>query len=442
MLGNPVRRASPIRAAVLSIALLAFVLGAPERALADEAAQASFHDRRARAAFAQGAYDRALEELFAVQRIAPSAGTTFNIGLCFFYLRRDKEAFFYFSTYLRDAGADAIPQNVAFARRQVERLRAKVAQIRIETEPPGAEVYVDRPVLGSYGRTPLTLPVEAGRRKIWVDKEGYHRAALELVARRGKEVSARVVLRRVEGRLRARSEPPGPLLVLDEVGASVARGASPLDVALRPGVYVVEATPPGHRPSRDIVRIEADRVSEVEARPEPLPPPRGTLTITTNRPGALVEVGGRAVGFAPTVLGDLPVGTASIAIRSDGVEPWVGEVEVGPGARGYLTATLEPPPSVERSPLTWVFGAVGASALAASLVTGILYLEDANELKRLQARPDGNDQTRLFAQASTLRDVHIGLLIGGGVTLGTGLLLYFLTEKTDTRESAASIVWE
>jgi hypothetical protein len=418
--------------------LLACLLGAPLEADADEAGRARFHAKRGQDFYLKGRYEEAAREYFALRRLSDSPQVLFNLALCFDALDEADQAFFYFASFVDGDGISE--DNRRYAQAALQRLRSRVAQVRVLSEPLGADVYIDKREYGSYGQTPLVVPVKAGRRQLWLEKAGFRATSLQVRAQRGKEVEARAELTAILGRLLHTSRPPGEVLVTDPDGSTAAQGQSPLEVALAPGVYVVETSAPGHQTNKSLVKIEPDQTTEQEVELRALPPPKGAITVTANPPGSLVEVDGEPVGFAPAVLSDLDLGVRQFRISHDDVQSWEGEVDVRPEERGYLTATLQPPPRKERSVATWIAGGIGGAALGAALVTGILTLDTQSRFDDAVERQSPEAQG-LRDQGVTLATTTDVLLVVGAVGVATGVLLYFLTERTDARASEASLSW-
>lgn len=433
------RRARLI-AALFTLLLGVQSVGVVAPAHADEAARARFHFERGLRLYRQGRLEGAVREFILVRQITKSPQPLFNLAVCFDQLGASDKAFFYFAAYLR--ATEATPDQARLARQALERLRKRVGVLVLRTEPPGAEVYIDRREHGSYGVTPLTVPVAAGARTVWLQKEGYRGAEVVVRAALGREVERTIALEPIVGRLEVAAEPAGDVLVLDLSGATVARGPSPLRADLRPGSYVVEVSTAGHRSSKEVIRIRAEEETRHRPRLEPLPPPTGTLTVTSNRLGALIEVDGRAVGFTPAVLRDLPLGPRDVRVTYADNQPWSGPVDVRAEQPGYLTATLEPPPETRRWDGTWVIGGVGATALAAAAVTGFLALDARSEYQERRSNPNGSDIRDLRAQGLALAQAADGLLITGAVALGAAIILFFATEEEDPRRSRASLSWE
>lgn len=424
---------APSCLAALVVALSCFWL--PDYAEANQGPNARFHFRRATAAFAQGEYEDALEHFLAVQRLVSSVGTTRNIALCYRKLGRDKEEFFYLSKFVRDSAEDPIRASArASAQERLQTLRARVAQVRIVTDPPGAEVFIDRKALGSYGVTPLALALEPGRRQVWIRKPGYLEEEVRVQAARGTTVNRSIALRRIEGRLKVRSAPSGNVVITNQTGGTVASGQSPLDVYLPPGVYIVEAVASGHLTRKEVTRVSENKDAKVELALEPLPTPKAVVNVSTTPPGAVVYIDGEPVAPTPFVLREVEPGQREFRIETNGYQSFAQRFDVQPSSY-TLSVSLEKPPKVERSPATWIMGAVGLSALAAATVTGVLAANAESEFNRKLMDPDGSDISQLRDQGQALATTTDGLLIGGIISLGIGVVLYFTTEGSSDRKS-------
>jgi outer membrane receptor for ferrienterochelin and colicins len=424
----------------LSGVFLAFLCCLPARLPADEASQARFHFEQATRAYERGRWEEAVREFFAVHRLSKSGRTLFNIAVCFDRLEQPDKAFYYYAQYLRESGDSG--EQAQGARRAIEQLRRRVGVLTLVSEPPGAEIYVDRREHGSYGTTPASVPVGPGRHAVWLERPGYRPVELTLEVGLGAERTESAILTPIVGKLVVSSEPPGEVLVLDAEGLTAARGVSPFEASLAPGAYVVEVSAQGHRTKKDLLRITADARLDHTTRLEALPPSTGVLTVTSNQRGAVIEVDGKAVGFAPSVLSSLPAGARQVRVSAPGTEPWSGPIDVKADGRGIVTVSLEPPPTTRRSLATWIVGGMGGAALLMSSVTGILMLDARDEYASLRAAPDGTSARPAYDRASALGQATDGLLISGAVALGVATFLYFATEEEDPRRSNAILSWE
>jgi tetratricopeptide (TPR) repeat protein len=114
---------------------------------------------------------RSLEAYVDSLQIVRSRNALFNAAIVLDELGRHDEAFNYFSEYLRIEGLPAADRDDATARRDA--LRAKVAVLRVVTDPAGALLWVDRKDLAPRGETPIELALPPGKHSTFIEKEGY-----------------------------------------------------------------------------------------------------------------------------------------------------------------------------------------------------------------------------------------------------------------------------
>jgi hypothetical protein len=138
--------------------------------------------------------------------------------------------------------------------------------MRVETDPPGAEVWVDGSARGS---APLTLAdLEPGRVSVRAEKPGYAAAEERVRVRPGKVVPLTLRLSPLPagGALRISSTPEGAAWYLDGdyMGVTPDRAMS-----LKAGDHRVRVGKPGHPDWQDTIRIEAGKEVAVHARLQP-----------------------------------------------------------------------------------------------------------------------------------------------------------------------------
>lgn len=414
--------------------LVVAVLLTPTAARADAAAQARFHDEQARIHYQKGRFEEAIREFYQSLQLAPNPRITFNIALCFEQLDRPADAFMLFSEYV--ASSEPSEQRQAYAKQAITGLLPSIARLEVESEPPGATIYVDRRELGDYGRTPRVIAVEPGSHRVWVELAGHRQAASEVQAVQGDLAQVSLAPERILGRLEVRAPVSARAEIRTPEGKVVAQGATPLDAALPPGPYEVQVFADDHEPWRGLSAVRADETAAVAAAPEPLPPPTGEMTITSNVSGAVIELDGQPAAFAPTVLGTLPIGRHDLAVRSPGLLPWRGPVEIGADHRTWVTVSLEKPAETTRSPFTWVMGGLGAAALVGAGITGGLALATHDDF---EAAVNQTDRAELRDRGQALNTTADVLLVTGIASLAAGAILYFATETTSGRPSSASI---
>lgn len=427
-------RTVPTSSILAAVAAVLCATAAPRPASADDAAQARIHDALARSHFEAGRYEAALREFFLEQRIAPNPRISFNIGVCLLRLRQRDDAYMAFQEYL--AGGDDDVERRGVAEQQVADLEPQVARVRVESEPPGAAVFVDQREHGRYGVTDRTLALPDGEHTLYFELAGHRSAQVTVTAVRGQVVRAAATLERVVGRLEVSAPSGGQVLVLDAGGEAVARGPSPLVASLDPGDYRVEVIADGHEPWRGLAHVDADETHEVRAAPTPLPPPTGAVTVTANLAGAVVSLDGEDVGFTPLVLNDLREGLHDLRVSRAGLQPWDGTVRVGADVRSWVTVSLAEPTVETRSPATWVVGGAGASLLAGWAVVGGLAIANHNDLERARRTP-GQPTAAIASDGRRLNIAADVLLVSGLVTTAVAVVMYFTTRRSEVRESTA-----
>ncbi|MBK7861103.1 MAG: PEGA domain-containing protein [Archangiaceae bacterium] len=154
-----------IRGALLVALLSAFTARADNTA--DEADLAF---RLGNEAYAKHDYPRALAAYFLSNRLVPNKNVLFNIARCYEALKGYDEAYRY---YFELSHARGLPEaDAREMRAALERLAPKVALLEVVTDPPGADVFIDREDLGSRGRAPQVLALAPGPHTVKVRLEG------------------------------------------------------------------------------------------------------------------------------------------------------------------------------------------------------------------------------------------------------------------------------
>lgn len=299
------------RAALLALSLLLVPPLAWANNTADEADVAF---ELGNEAYAKGNYNAALSSYFTSYRLVPNRNVLFNIARCYEAQNRFNEAYRYYNDLLGEGLAE---DDSAEVKRSLERLRPKVALIRVTTSPEGAEVYIDRADLGSRGRSPQTLALAPGRHKVMVKKEGYRPTEATVTLTRGRSVAQNFELALITGTVEIAGTPAEAEVRTAPDGPAVA--TVPGKLVLPPGQHVLYVRAPGHAPAQLVVEVPADGTVKVPVALGTQARPTGRLVVTANRDNAQVRVDGKPVGFTPTVLtlteGDHILEVESLEVR-------------------------------------------------------------------------------------------------------------------------------
>jgi hypothetical protein len=122
--------------------------------------------------FKDGDYQAALIELRRANELAPNYNVLYNIGQVYFQLQDYPNALHSLERYLQEGGKSIDAKRRAEVEKDVEKLRARVANLEIVVNVPDAEVTIDDV---SAGKSPLQKPVlvGAGRHRVAVSKPGF-----------------------------------------------------------------------------------------------------------------------------------------------------------------------------------------------------------------------------------------------------------------------------
>ncbi|WNG43495.1 TonB-dependent receptor [Archangium minus] len=339
-----------MRALRLGSLILSLLL-VPMAALANNTAdEADVAFEVGNAAYDRGLYIEALRSYFASYRLVPNRNVLFNIARCYEALSRYNEAYRYYN----DLAQEYIPAiDKAKVNQALERLRPKVALVRVITEPAGAEVLVDREDLGVRGLSPRTLALPPGPHKVMVRKEGYRSAEQTIQLLRGQSVEQEFKLELITGEVElagtpygaeVRATPDGPVL-----------GTVPGRLRFTPGPHVLHVRAPGYNSAQLLVDVPADASVTLQVALRELEQPTGRIIVTANRDNAAVRVDGHPSGFTPMVL-TLPEGEHNLEVESRDVYPvrQLVTVVANQDTKFHAELRYEPPPvrAASKSPLT------------------------------------------------------------------------------------------
>ncbi len=319
------------RLAVLALLLL-LVAWSP-RAFADDVAdEADLHFQIGADHYEAGDFKGALEHFLTSNRLVPNRNVVFNIARTYEQLKRAPDAYRYYLLALDD---EHNPQ----ARQRIEdslaRITPNVAILKIETEPPGATVYLDRKDLGPRGDSPRTLGLGEGKHKVLVEKTGYEPAESEFVELKvGKETKVALRLKQILGTARLEGEVGASVKLDDESGAVAC--VVPCTLELAPGRHTFFFLKEGYQTGEVTSEIPPNAVTPVRAR---LASQTGAVVVSSDVRDALIKIDDQAMGFTPAVL-NVPVGKHTVTISQEGYRPFVQAIEVSTKGETRIDAQL------------------------------------------------------------------------------------------------------
>ncbi len=307
----PVRRALRLLAAIL---LAVPALAAPGPARADGVAdEAELHFQRGIDLYRKGELSEALEHLMLSNRLVPNRNVVFNIGRTFEKLKRFADAYRYYVDALE---GETQPGAAAEVEASIARIAPEVAVLRVTTSPPGATLYVDRRDLGSRGRSPRPLALPPGRYRVIAELEGHDPKAAEAVEiKLGGETKITLSLDRITGTAHVEVEGGLAAEVHVDDAAAPAACTTPCDLPLSPGRHDLHLTREGFMNALVPATITARKTVKIAAA---LAPRTGSILVSSEEPGALVKVDGKAAGFTPVVIPAVPAGKRRVAVSLRG----------------------------------------------------------------------------------------------------------------------------
>lgn len=316
---------------VLSSLLGGLSLDARADDLADEA---DFHFRLAAKRYEANDYTGALDHFLTSNRLVPNKNVLFNIARTYEQMKQPADAYRYYQRAIEGEPDAATQRRISEA---IARIRPQVAVVKIDSDPPGATVYIDRKDLGARGVTPLVLALPPGRYTFLAERPGYAPGKVEAVeAKVGGETTVSVPISPLFGSLRVDGEAEGSDVRLD--GEAKSRCTAPCVTRVPVGPHVVNLSKPGYQASDVQVEISVGAESRIRSR---LVAVFGGLVVSSDVREASILIDGTTRGFTPAVL-ELPIGWHEVRVEKPGYETVVRRIEVVKGATPSVAAELTP----------------------------------------------------------------------------------------------------
>ncbi len=213
-------------------------------------------------------------------------------------------------------------------------LQPAYGNLRIETEPRGASVYLD----GTYrGLTPLILyNIPAKTYQLRIVYSGYQERIETIKVEPNRTTYLSYSLVPLYGSLNVNSVPQGADVYLN----GVYRGKTPIVINnLNPGRYQLQLRLSGYKDYIEFVDVYSGQVSNYNFTLVPL---SATLNIFSTPSFADVYINGVYKGKTPLSITDLSSGSYSVRVTLSGYEDYSETVYLNPGDVKQLNVTLKP----------------------------------------------------------------------------------------------------
>ncbi len=318
----------------LFAASLVAVLSSPPLRAGDLADEADLHFQLGTDEFRAHHFNAALEHFLASNRLVPNNNVVANIAATYVELKRYPEAFRYYTQAL---AAEGDPAEKAALQKSIDRITPLVAVLRVETNPPGATVYIDRKDLGPRGQTPAVLGFTQAKVKVMVEDEGYDPAqSADIDLSPGTTTRVALQLNRVVGTVKMTGNPYGAVVTVEnfpDIGCAL-----PCSLQLPPGRRTLVVNKEGYIPSFRRLEIPARDTITTDFQ---LAPVTGGLVVSADEKGASVEVDGHLVGFTPVVL-EVPIGERQIHVALAGFQTVETTATVKAGEQAKVDVSMAP----------------------------------------------------------------------------------------------------
>ncbi len=212
-------------------------------------------------------------------------------------------------------------------------LRGSLGSLVVRTAPAARVLFDGR----DYGETPLTIdPVPPGPHGLKIVADGLSTVLQAVVVEPGRTVTVEATLVPEGGTIEVRPSVNNARVFLNGVELGTGRVATD---PLKPGMYSLRVTAPGHADFIKPLQVEADGKEVVVARLEAFDYDGGNLVggsprPVTQQPGFWVGVGAGAAAIAGGII-------AGVAIANASGEPTITEPRPGvPAPAGAITYTL------------------------------------------------------------------------------------------------------
>jgi len=326
------------RAAVAVLALALASMGGLARA-DDVADEADLQFNLGAEAYQKGDFKGALEHFLASNRLVANRNVEFNVARTYERLQRYPDAYRWYLRALEGEPDAPTRERIEAALRAMS---PNVAVLKIETDPPGAHVYLDRKDLGERGNSPQRLGLAPGRYTVIAELAGYEDARSAVTeVRLGEEARVTLKLVRILGTVHVEGA-AGAQVRVDSEDAPVACVA-PCDVPVAPGRHTLIASRPGTQSATVLVDVAPRAL--VTVRPQ-IVPLTGTLVVDADERDALIEVDGKAEGISPAVL-TVPVGPHHVRVSLKGFRTVEQDVAIATNDTSRLRVELASVTQVE-----------------------------------------------------------------------------------------------
>ena len=206
----------------------------------------------------------------------------------------------------------------------------QLGRMVVETNPPGAKVYIGEDLIGT---TPFTHEKPVGTYVMTMKKPEFRDKVIQATIAPDETLSITEDLTERSGGLKITTNPPGAEVHLDDVYM----GETPLPIEKKPGKFRLTIRSKKYREVSEDVVIEDNITKNIH---RDLDPVVVEFRIDSDPSRAKVWINGEDMGYTPAILHKEP-GNYTVRVTKPGYRNYVEEVRIQEGAFLQLKAVLE-----------------------------------------------------------------------------------------------------
>lgn len=267
-------------------------------------------------------WPKAVTELEASNKAAPSADALDGLANAHYQQKHDAEAYAAYEHFTKTYGAKVPAAKKATAEARMKEIAARTGLLAIETTEPGAAILVDDKPSGTTPlAAPLRLPV--GPHRVRVTKDGFlpFDQAPNVAAGATTNVPVKLEAAGTKGRISVKEKTGKPIRVLVD---GVDMGDAPWSGEVEAGPHDVSGKSGALMAAPEKVTVERGKTREVELSASSTV---ATLKLNTSDGKGLIYLDGKLVGEG-TFTSDIPAGTHALKVTRDGYDPFEEQIEL------------------------------------------------------------------------------------------------------------------
>jgi hypothetical protein len=376
-------------------------------------------------------YDAALLEFQYAYELLPNPLVLFNIGMCLKEKLRYADAVGVFKRVISESGVSIDKGLKSEVEKIIGDLQNYVGYIVIEGEYPDARLYIDDTLIGNLPfKEPI--PVDIGKHRLEVTREGYKKFERSIVVRSNEEIRIPILLERIVnyGRISISSSVPNAIIEID----NEKMGSGTVTANLPEGEHRINVMADGYREFSCIETIKPDQEKKVNAHLLPEPPP-SKIEVKINTPKATLRLDGKEKTSPPITIWGVKPGTHTIEVKKEGMMPISANIDIQGGQEIYLDVELNK--ESHKLPKHWFW--ISLSLSVASYIGSLLYYISERDIYNNLENYSADRRERAIREGEDAKKMSTGLFFTGAGLTATTITLYFFTDFSPLKPSIYNI---